>query len=120
MLNRLLDRVVPSIALSIVGCLESVALVVQAEGELVWAALLEVGGLVERKNTCWASLAGLSLLDKEQKTLSGLAGPCNDWVRNLSLLTTEVEVEVCWCYWLVAEPEVLLGESELPGELLVD
>lgn len=54
----------------------------------------------------------VSVLDEEQKTLSGLAGPGNDWVRDLGLLAAEVLAQVGGGNGLLAKPEVLLGEAE--------
>lgn len=55
---------------------------------------------------------GLVLLVEEEQALAGLAGPCNDSVRDLRLLATEEEIEVLGCNGLVAEPEFLLGWDE--------
>lgn len=118
-LDRLLDRLVPSITLSIGRRLEAVRLVVQAEGKLVRACLLQIRCVVQRKNASWVGLASLVLLDEEEKTLASLACPSNDWVSNLGLLTTKVEVEVLRSDGLIAEPEILLSESELPKALSV-
>ena len=54
----------------------------------------------------------VGMLDEEDETLSGLAGPRSGGVRNLRLLTTKVLSEAGCGDGLLAEPEELLGEAE--------
>lgn len=108
----------PAITLSVVGSLEAVLVAVQLEAELVRRGLLKVSGLVERKHAGGLSAVGVTLLVEEEKALAGLAGPCNNRVRDLGLLASQVGAKVLGSDWGVAEPELLLGESELPAELL--
>lgn len=60
----------------------------------------------------------VGVLDEEQKALSGLAGPRNNRVSNLGLLATKVLAQVGGRDWLLAEPEVLLGEAESTGAIV--
>jgi hypothetical protein len=113
-LDRLLDRLVPAITLGIVVSLEAVLVAADLKGELVRSSLLEVGGLVKRDDTAGLGAVHLALLVEEKKTLAGVARPGGHGVRDLGLLATEVETEVLGSDGRVAEPELLLGESELP------
>jgi hypothetical protein len=79
-LDRLLDRLVPAITLSIAVGLEAVLVTADLEDELMGRGLLQVGGLVERNDTSGLSAIALALLVEEEKTLAGLAGPCSDGV----------------------------------------
>jgi hypothetical protein len=54
----------------------------------------------------------IGVLDEEKETLSGLAGPSNNGVGDLGLLTTEVLTQVVSVDRLLAEPEVFLREAE--------
>ena len=54
----------------------------------------------------------VGVLDEEDETLSGLAGPRSSGVRNLGLLATKVLSEAGCGDGLLAEPEELLGEAE--------
>ena len=114
-LHSTLERDEPTITLSVVGSLQGVLLAVDPEDDLVWVVLLQVGGIVERKNAVWASALSLTLLVEEKETLAGLAGPGNDWVGNLSLLATGEEVEVLGCDRRIAQPEFLLGWHQRPA-----
>jgi hypothetical protein len=62
----------------------------------------------------------VSVFDEEKKTLSGLAGPRGNGVGNLGLLATEVLPQVVSGNWLLAEPEVLLGEAESAASLSIN
>jgi hypothetical protein len=119
-LDRLLDRLVPAIALSIAGGLEAVLVAGDLKGELVGRGLLEVGGVVESNDASGLGAVTLALLVEEEKALAGLACPGGDGVGDLGLLATEVETKVLRGDGRVVEPELLLGESELPREMLVD
>jgi hypothetical protein len=79
-LDRLLDRLVPAITLSVAVGLEAVLVTADLEDELMGRGLLQVGGLVERNDTSGLSAIALALLVEEEKTLAGLAGPCSDGV----------------------------------------
>jgi len=79
-LDRLLDRLVPAVTLSIVAGLEAVLVAGNLESELMGRGLLEVGGLVERNDTGGLSAVALTLLVEEEQTLAGLAGPGSDGV----------------------------------------
>lgn len=61
----------------------------------------------------------VGVLDKEEETLSSLAGPRSGGVRNLGLLATEVLGQAGRRDGLLAEPEVLLGEAESAAWWLV-
>lgn len=89
------------------------------ESELVGRGLLEVGGVVESNDTSRLGTVALALLVEEEKALAGLAGPGGDGVRDLGLLATQVEAEVLGIDGGVVEPELLLGESELPGRVSI-
>jgi hypothetical protein len=117
-LDRLLDRLVPAIALSVAVGLEAVLVAGDLKGELVGRGLLEVGGVVESNDASRLGAVTLALLVEEEEALAGLAGVGGDGVRNLGLLATEVETQVLRSDGRVVEPELLLGESELPGEVL--
>ena len=54
----------------------------------------------------------VSVLDKEEQTLSGLAGPRSGGVSDLGLLAAEVLSEAGGRNRLLAEPEVLLNKAE--------
>jgi hypothetical protein len=79
-LDRLLDRLVPAITLSIAVGLEAVLVTADLEDELMGRGLLKVGGLVERNDTSGLGAITLALLVEEEKALAGLAGPCGDGV----------------------------------------
>lgn len=79
-LDRLLDRLVPAVTLSIVAGLEAVLVAGDLESELVGRSLLEVGGLVERNDTSGLSAVALALLVEEEEALASLAGPGSDGV----------------------------------------
>ena len=79
-LDRLLDRLVPAVTLSIVAGLEAVLVARNLESELVGRSLLEVGGLVEGNDTSRLGAVTLALLVEEEETLAGLAGPSSDGV----------------------------------------
>jgi hypothetical protein len=74
-LDRLLDRLVPAITLSVVAGLEAVLVAGDLESELMRRSLLEVSGLVERNDTGGLSTVTLALLVEEEQTLAGLASP---------------------------------------------
>lgn len=58
----------------------------------------------------------VGVLGEEKQALAGLAGPGDGGVSVLALLATEVAVQaVLGDGSLLAEPEVLLGESETPA-----
>ena len=90
------------------------------KGELVGGGLLEVGGVVESNDASGLGAVTLALLVEEEKALAGLACPGGDGVGDLGLLATEVETKVLRGDGGIVEPELLLGESELPVRLLVD
>jgi hypothetical protein len=52
------------------------------------------------------------VLHKVHQTLASLAGPCDNRVSDLGLLATQVLAQVGLVDWLLAEPKVLLGETE--------
>lgn len=79
-LDRLLNRLVPAVTLSIVAGLEAVLVAGNLESELVGRSLLKVGGLVERNDTSGLSAVALTLLVEEEEALAGLAGPGSDGV----------------------------------------
>lgn len=79
-LNRLLDRLVPAVTLSIVAGLEAVLVAGNLESELVGRSLLEVGGLVEGNDTSGLGAVTLALLVEEEQALAGLASPGSDGV----------------------------------------
>lgn len=54
----------------------------------------------------------VSVLDEEEETLSGLAGPRSGGVSDLGLLAAEVLSEAGGRNRLLAEPEVLLNKAE--------
>ena len=54
----------------------------------------------------------VSVLDEEDETLSGLAGPRSGGVSDLGLLAAEVLSEAGGRNRLLAEPEVLLNKAE--------
>jgi hypothetical protein len=89
------------------------------KGELVGRGLLEVGGVVESNDAGRLGAVTLALLVEEEKALAGLAGPGGHGVGNVGLLATEVETKVLRGDGRVVEPELLLGESELPGWVLI-
>lgn len=60
----------------------------------------------------------VGVLDEEEQSLSGLAGPGNNGVSNLGLLAAKVVAEVGGGDGLLAEPEVLLREAEGAAALL--
>ena len=119
-LDRLLDRLVPAVTLSIVVGLEAVLVAGDLESELVGRSLLEVGGLVEGNDTSGLGAVTLTLLVEEEQALAGLAGPGGHGVGDLGLFATQVETKVLRGDGGIVEPELLLGESELPVRLLVD
>ena len=54
----------------------------------------------------------VSVLDEEEETLSGLAGPRSGGVSDLGLLAAEVLSEAGGRNRLLGEPEVLLNKAE--------
>ena len=118
-LDRLLDRLVPAITLSVAVGLEAVLVAGDLEGELMGRGLLEVGSVVESNDASRLGAVTLALLVEEEEALAGLAGPGGHGVGDLGLLATEVETQVLRGDSRVVETELLLGESELPGETLV-
>ena len=52
------------------------------------------------------------VLDKVHETFASLAGPCDNRVSHLGFLAAQVLAQVGLGDWLLAEPEVLLGEAE--------
>lgn len=117
-LDGLLDRLVPAITLNVAVGLEAVLVTADLEGELVGRGLLEVGGVVESNDTSRLGAVALALLVEVQEAVAGLAGPGGHGVGDLGLLATEVEAKVLGSDGGVVEPELLLGESELPVRLL--
>ena len=79
-LDRLLDRLVPAVTLSIVAGLEAVLVAADLESELMGRGLLEVSGLVEGNDTSGLGAVTLTLLVEEEQALAGLAGPGSDGV----------------------------------------
>ncbi len=125
--DGLLNGDEPSITLSSGLSFKSVLVARDLEGESDSAVLGEVGGIGLQRvrwgfrvteisayqiDDAGGVLLLVGVLDEEKETLSGLAGPGDDWVRNLGLLATEVLPQVLSGNGLLAEPEVLLGEAE--------
>lgn len=108
----LLNCGVPSIALSVVGCLESVLLTVDLEGELVVRVLVEIGNVGKAHDFLRVALFGFGLGHVE-KTLAGVGGPGSILLRDLWLGTAEVVAQLLVRDGLVAEPEETFGELEL-------
>jgi hypothetical protein len=113
-LNSLLDREVPAITLCVAGGLEGVGAATDLEGELVGRLLLEVGGLVQRKDIGRVCAVGVTLLVEEEQTLASLGGPGSDGVCNIGLLAAEEQVEVLGLDGSIAKPELLLGGDQGP------
>lgn len=117
-LNGLLNRLVPAITLNVAVGLEAVLVAADLEGELVGRGLLKIGSIVESNDTSRLGAVALTLLVEVQEAVAGLAGPGGHGVRDLGLLATEVEAKVLGSDGGIVEPELLLGESELPVKLL--
>jgi len=123
-----LDSDKPSVALGSRLGLERVLVARDLEGKGNGAVLGEVGCVslshvrgcrLSKSSVCAYQVQDASrvlllvcVLDEEEKTLSGLARPRSDRVGNLGLLAAEVLAQVLGRDWLLAEPEVLLGEAE--------
>jgi hypothetical protein len=115
--DSMLNSHVPSVTLGGVLSLESMLRAGDLERESVSTILVEVGGMSEAEGTSGVLLL-VGVLNEVEKTLSGLAGPRSNGVSNLGLLTTEVLPQVGGGNGLLAEPEVLLGETECAADLL--
>jgi hypothetical protein len=109
--DGLLDGEVPAITLSGSLSLESVLGARDLESECVGAVLVEVGSIGQVQGTGGVLLL-VGVLDEVEQTLAGLAGPRSDGVSDLGLLATEVLPQVGGRDSLLAEPEVLLSETE--------
>lgn len=112
-LDRFLDSEEPTVALGIGRSLESVLVTMNLEGELVRRGLLEIGGVGKSNDVLGMALLGLGF-DKVEKTLASLAGPGGDGMSSPGLGAAEVVAQVLGRDGLVSEPEVTLGEFELP------
>lgn len=113
-LHGTLKRDVPAVALGIAGSLQRMRVTMKLEGDFMRVSLLELGGVVEREDVLGVRLGCLSLLVEEQEALAGLAGPCNDRVRDFRLLATHIQVQVLRRHGGVAEPELLLCRKQRP------
>lgn len=82
------------------------------ESKGVSSLLLQVSGLVESQDILRVCSVCVVLLVEEEQTLAGLAGPCNDGVRDLRLLTAEIEIQVLRGDGGVVEPKLLLRCDE--------
>jgi hypothetical protein len=116
--DSMLNSHVPSVTLGSGLSLESVLRAGDLERESVGTVLVEVGSVGKAKSTSGVLLL-VGVLNEVEKTLSGLAGPRSDGVSNLRLLATEVLPQVGGGDSLLAEPEVLLGETESAADWLV-
>lgn len=81
--------------------------------------LLQVSGLIERKDVVRVCAIRVILLVEEEQALAGLTGPCNDGVCGLGLLAAKVQVEILRGHGSVVEPELFLGGDERPAVLSV-
>lgn len=133
LLDGLLNSEEPAVALRGSLGLEGVLAAVELEVESNGAVLGELGRIslymlavnssksyllaYQVQDTSGGGLL-VGVLDEEKQALAGDARPGGGGVRNFGLLTTEVLTEAgCGDSGLLAEPEVLLGETERTVEL---
>jgi len=109
--DGLLDGNVPAITLGGGLGLEGVLVARDLEGKGDSAVLGEISCVGQVEDTGGVLLL-VGVLDEEQQTLAGLAGPGDNRVSDLWLLAAEVLSQVGGLNGLLSEPEVLLGEAE--------